>query len=54
MSHENIMAQAVNLEDVHVPLLFPGKLLNSSIKHLFSQEQRQLRQLFDDLIDGQI
>jgi len=55
------MAQAANLEEVHVPILLSGKFLNTSVKHLFSPEQMRSQhsdgecwQLFDDHIVGQI
>jgi branched-chain amino acid transport system substrate-binding protein len=59
LSRENIMAQAANLKDVHVPMLLPGILLNTSAKDFFPLEQMQLQrfngehwELFGDVIDG--
>ena len=43
MSRENIMAQAPNLKYMHVPMLLPSILLNTSIKDFFPLEQLQLQ-----------
>ncbi len=43
MSRENIMAQAPNLKYMHVPMLLPSILLNTSVKDFFRLEQLQLQ-----------
>ena len=59
LTRDNIMAQAAKLKDVHVPMLLPGIVLNTSAKDFFPLEQMQLQrfngerwELFGKVIDG--
>ncbi|MBN8900931.1 MAG: hypothetical protein J0H57_07850 [Rhodospirillales bacterium] len=59
LSRENVMRQAANLHDVHVPMLLPGIKLNTSPTDFYPIDSVMLSRvegehwsLFGDLISG--
>ena len=44
LSRENIMRQAANLQDVRIPMLLPGILVNTSPDDFYPVEQMQMQQ----------
>ena len=59
LSRENILAQAANLKDLHLPLMLPGQTINTSPTNYSPIRQMQLAtfngtswELFGELHQG--